>query len=513
MSAHAEALRLDRISRRFGELKANDEISITIRKGEVHAILGENGAGKSTLMRVVAGVISPDSGSIWVDGKEADIRSPHDAGRLGIQMVHQHFALIGSLTVAENLHLARVTSMRERVTLSDVRAELAHLRSEYGIQLNPSALVDDLTVGSQQRLEIARALLLKARVLVLDEPTAVLTPSEVEDLFRLLRDLRRDGVAIIFISHKLSEVLAISDRVTVLRQGKVVDSLEASSATIERLSEAVVGRPVPLGRRRREAGRRANGGPVLECVGVSTDPAPDRVALRNISFTVGAGEIVGIAGVDGNGQSELIDVVVGVSKPAAGTIRFVEELVGLRADAGHALAHIPDDRGRKGLVLNMSCLDNILLRHCHDPRLFRFGMIRRSSSREHAAALLRRFMVRATAIDEPAGRLSGGNQQRVLLARELVDSSRIIVAGQPTRGVDVAGAAFVHDVLREYRDRGAGILMISTELEELLALSDRILVMFRGEVMGEVPGESADPLELGAMMMGNCRRQPVEAFT
>jgi simple sugar transport system ATP-binding protein len=500
---HPEALRLERISRRFGELKANDEISITIRKGEVHALLGENGAGKSTLMRIVAGVISPDSGTIHVDGRQADIRSPHDAGRLGIQMVHQHFALIGSLTVAENLHLARATSMRGRVVLDDIRAELAHLRSEYGIQLDPDALVDDLTVGSQQRLEIARALILNARVLVLDEPTAVLTPTEVEDLFRLLRNLRRDGVAIIFISHKLAEVLAISDRVTVLRQGRVVDSLETRTATIERLSLAVVGRPVSLGRRERVSAACSTDVAVLELDGVSTAAAPDRVQLRDVSLAVRSGEIVGIAGVDGNGQSELIDVVVGIVAPTAGTVRTVEPGPVAHADAALMLAHIPDDRGRKGLVLSMTCLDNILLRHRHDPRLFRFGMVRAGSARQHVAGLLRRFMVRDSAIDEPAGRLSGGNQQRVLLARELDGAPQIIVAGQPTRGVDVAGAAFVHDTLRAYRDRGAGILMVSTELEELLALSDRILVMFRGQVMGEVRGECADPLELGAMMMGN----------
>lgn len=503
---YSEALRLERISRRFGELKANDEISITIRKGEVHALLGENGAGKSTLMRIVAGVISPDSGDIFVDGKKADICSPHDAGHLGIQMVHQHFALIGSLTVAENLHLARVTSMRGRVALDNIRTELAHLRREYGIELNPDALVDDLTVGSQQRLEIARALLLDARVLVLDEPTAVLTPSEVDDLFRLLRNLRRDGVAIIFISHKLAEVLAISDRVTVLRQGRVVDSLDTQTATMERLSLAVVGRPVTLGRRERTSRFRRNDTPVLELEGVSTAAAPDRVPLSDISFSVNAGEIVGIAGVDGNGQSELIDVVVGVAPPAAGSIRTTEKTTVAEAETIPSLAHIPDDRGRKGLVLNMTCQDNILLRHRHDPRFFRFGMIRSGSSRKHVAALLRRFMVRASAIDEPAGRLSGGNQQRVLLSRELDGTPQVIIAGQPTRGVDVAGAAFVHDTLRACRDRGAGILVVSTELEELLALSDRILVMFRGQVMGEVHGDCADPLELGAMMMGNCKQ-------
>jgi len=344
-------------------------------------------------------------------------------------------------------------------------------------------------------------------VLVLDEPTAVLTPSEVEDLFRLLRNLQRDGVAIIFISHKLAEVLTISDRVTVLRQGRVVDSLETKTANIERLSLAVVGRPVSIGRRERVVAQRADDQPVLVLAGVSTDATPNRVPLRNISFALNAGEIVGIAGVDGNGQSELIDVVVGVVKPASGTIRTVERATLASVDQVLTLAHIPDDRGRKGLVLNMTCLDNILLRHRHDPRLFRFGMIRTGSARKHVAALLHRFMVRESAIDEPAGRLSGGNQQRVLLARELDGAPRIIVAGQPTRGIDVAGAAFVHDTLRAYRDRGVGILMVSTELEELLALSDRILVMFRGQMMGEVRGECADAFEIGAMMMGSHKQQ------
>jgi len=497
----AAALRLERVSRRFGELQANDDISISIGRGEVHAILGENGAGKSTLMRIVAGVISADSGEIYIDGSKADIRSPHDAARYGIQMVHQHFALIGSLTVAENLHLARATSMRARISLADVKRDLAHLRTEYGLQLDPDAIVDDLTIGSQQRLEISRALFLEAKVLILDEPTAVLTPSEVDDLFRLLRNLQRDGVSIIFISHKLAEVLAIADRVTVLRQGRVVDTLDTSAATVETLSLAVIGRPLNL--RPAEARRKPAGSDlVLELNEVSTKPAHDHVALRDISLMVRSGEIAGIAGVDGNGQSELIDVIVGLRQPSAGSVRLVPNSPDKGDSAGLGLAHIPDDRTRKGLVPSLSCFDNILLRHRYDRRFFRGGVLRRKSARMHVDFLLRRFAVRESAIDAPSATLSGGNQQRVLLARELADQPRAIIAAQPTRGLDVAGAAFVHETLRLYRDRGAGILLISTELEELLALSDRILVMFRGRIMGEMSGDGVDMLRLGAMMLG-----------
>ena len=507
------ALRLDRICRRFGNLRANDDISLTIRQGEIHAVLGENGAGKSTLMRIVAGVISPDSGDIYVDGVKVDIHSPHDAARHGIQMVHQHFALIEPLTVAENLHLARVKRMRERVVLTDVREELFRLRDEYGLHLDPEARVHELSIGSRQRLEISRALLLRARILILDEPTAVLTPNEVDDFFRLLRTLQRRGVSIIFISHKLAEVLAISDRITVLRQGRVADSLPTSTATVERLSLAVVGQPIRIGKRQGSAPPRVAAPPALELRDISTKPARDRVQLRNINLMVRPGEVLGIAGIDGNGQSELVDVVVGAVKPQMGAVRILGAAarVGGRAPK---LAHIPDDRGRKGLVLSMTCKDNLLLRLRDDPRFFRFGLIRRQSARDYATALLKQFMVRTSALDMPAGTLSGGNQQRLLLARELAGAPQMIVAAQPTRGLDVAGAAFVHETLRDHRDRGAGILIVSTELEELLALADRIIVMFRGEFMGEVPADDADLLQLGFMMMGGERRsEPTATVT
>lgn len=506
MTQKHEALRLHKICRWFGNLKANDEISLTIARGEVHALLGENGAGKSTLMRIVAGVISQDSGDIYVGGVKADIRSPHDAARHGIQMVHQHFALIEPLTVAENLHLARATRMYARVALADIRTELARLRDEYGLHLYPDARVHDLTVGTRQRLEIARALLLEARILILDEPTAVLTPKEVEDLFRLLRNLRHHAVSIIFISHKLSEVLTISDRVTVLRQGRVVDSLTTSLATVERLSLAVVGRPVRIDKRDSKKTYPVEAPPVLELSDVSTKPTHDRMQLRNINMTVGPGEILGIAGVDGNGQSELVDVVVGIVKPQKGCIRIQAPGKGAPSNAPAQLAHIPDDRGRKGLILSMTCRDNLLLRRRRDHRFFRFGFIRPRPAREDTLTMMQQFMIRTSAIDEPAETLSGGNQQRLLLARELFGNPVIIVAAQPTRGLDVAGIAFVHETLREYRSRGAGILVISTELEELLALADRIVVMFRGEVMGEVPAENADPLQIGFMMLGGDRR-------
>jgi ABC-type uncharacterized transport system ATPase subunit len=501
VSEAADALRLVGVTRRFDRLTANDDISLAIARGEVHAILGENGAGKSTLMRIVSGIISADSGEIFIDGVRADIKSPLDAARYGIQMVHQHFALVGSLTVAENLHLAQSTSLLEPVSLRKVRGELDQLARNYGIALDPDALVDQLPVGSQQRVEIARAMLLRARILVLDEPTAVLTPREVADLFRLLRSLKSAGVSIIFISHKLTEVMALADRVTVLRGGRVVESLDTATATVERLSFAILGQSLERARQPSVRPSVIESRPALELTNVSTTKRRDRVMLQGINLAVRQGEIVGVAGVDGNGQSELVDVVVGMTRPATGTVHLGEETA-KRRSAGFNLSHIPDDRARKGLVLSMSCLDNLLLRRREDRELFRFGFIRWGRARKFGSAILRRFMVRGSALEMPAGTLSGGNQQRVLLARELVENPRIIIAAQPTRGVDVAGAFFVHDTLRQYRDRGAGILLVSTELDELLAMSDRIVVMFRGQIMGELPADRADPLQLGAMMMG-----------
>jgi len=342
---------------------------------------------------------------------------------------------------------------------------------------------------------------MKARILILDEPTAVLAPSEVDDLFRLLRTLRLHGVATLFISHKFAEVLAVTDRITVLRHGRVVDSLATSSATMERLSIAVVGRALRTARPQNDQPAPAVGPPLLELRRVSTKAVRNGVHLRDINLSLCSAEIVGIAGVDGNGQSELTDLIAGIVKPDTGEVRIAKDAQ-FSQDSGSTLAHIPDDRSRKGLVLTMTCQENLLLRHRFNPLFFRFGMVRQRSARKLTAGMLNEFMVRASALDEPAGKLSGGNQQRLLLARELFGTPKIIVVAQPTRGIDVAGAAFVHQTLRHYRSRGAGILVVSAELDELIALADRIIVMFRGEFMGEVSGKDADRLRLGLMMGG-----------
>ncbi len=497
----SNALEFQGICKAFGPVRANDNISLTVRSGEVHSILGENGAGKTTLMRIIAGLITPDKGSISLRGQPVSIRDPLHASELGIQMVHQHFALIDTLTVTENLHLAQITNVYRRLDLQELRREIRKLSKTHRLPVEPDALVANLSVGSQQRVEIARALLLQADVLILDEPTSVLTPHETTDLFRLMRQLTATGVSIIFISHKLSEVMEISDRISVLRGGRHIMTIDGDKATAENLSEAMVGRPiVERSFVTGDSNIPPRAEPALAVREVTTNDDPESVQLRNVSLEVFPGEILGIAGVDGNGQSELVDVILGHRKPAEGSVELRGES---QLNGRSRVAHIPDDRVAKGLIPNMTIWQNLLLGRAGDPRfLTKNGVVRRESARKATSSDVATFGIQRDVADLLPSMLSGGMQQRVLLARELAGAPSVIIAAQPTRGLDIAGTQFVRTTLDTLRVEGAAILLVSTELDEILALADRIAVMFRGEIIGETSNQDAEVVRLGLLMGG-----------
>jgi simple sugar transport system ATP-binding protein len=505
MPGDAPALELRGITKRFGSLVANDAIDFELRRGEIHALLGENGAGKSTLMNVLYGLHQPDEGEIRLDGERVEIHSPRQAIQLGIGMVHQHFMLVPVMTVAENLVLG---SEPRRGPLLDVAAAAARTRElseRFGLAVNPDARVEDLGVGAQQRVEILRALFRGARVLVLDEPTAVLTAQEAQDLFRVLRALRDEGTSIVFISHKLNEVLDVSERVTVLRRGKRIDTVPTESADERSLARLMVGRDVLL---RVEKQEHRAGDPLLEVRELTVSDDRGLPAVRGVSFDVRAGEIVAIAGVDANGQSELIEALTGLRRPESGTIRVEGR------DLTHAntrevieagVGHIAEDRHRRGLVLQFDLAANLALHDYRKPEMARFGWLSPKRMAERARGLLREYDVRGGESDTPAAALSGGNQQKCVIARELGSNPRVLIAAQPTRGLDVGAIEFVHRRLVEQRDEGRAILLVSLELEEVRSLADRVLVIYEGEIVAEMPPTASEE-ELGVAMTGGGRR-------
>ena len=503
-------LELRGITKRFGSLVANDGISLSVAPGQVHALLGENGAGKSTLMNVLYGLLQPDEGEIYIDGTPASFHSPKDAIGAGIGMVHQHFMLVPPFTVAENVTLG-IEQVRPGGLLDACRTrrEVRELSHQYGLDVDPDAIVEDLPVGIQQRVEIIKALVRNASVLVLDEPTAVLTPGESQELFRIIRQLRDGGTSVIFISHKLKEVQEIADHITVLRRGKVVGE-RTPPATEADLAALMVGRDVQL----KVTKTPATPGEVLLAVRDILVPAAQAsglggnsemaVAVNGLSFEVRAGEILGIAGVQGNGQTELCEALMGLLPTLAGTVTLAGQDITHavpRARLNAGIAYIPEDRKEDGLVGSFSVAENLIL-NSYDRKPFARGLnLSLAAIASNAAALIEEFDVRTGSADTPASTLSGGNQQKVILARELGRDTKVVIASQPTRGLDVGSIEFVHKRIVEQRDAGDAVLIVSSELDEIYALADRIAVMYEGKITGfrdpDVPAS-----ELGRLMAG-----------
>lgn len=490
------------ITKRFGSVLANDRVNLQVRQGEIHAIVGENGAGKSTLMKVLYGLARPDSGTIRMRSREVRITDPGVATQLGIGMVHQHFMLIPQLTVAENLVLGM--EPHGRLGTYDSRGAqqaTGELAQALGFQIAPEDLVGDLSVGARQRLEIMKVLYRGAQLVVLDEPTAVLTPQETGELFKTMRKLRENGKTIIFITHKLSEVMELTHRVSVMRHGRVVGVMETNQVTPDQLAEMMVGRPV-LGQV--DKGPFQPGPVVLEVRDLHAVDARGAPRLRGVHFSLRAGEILGIAGVEGNGQTELVEVLNGLRPATAGQI-FLEgrQVLGEspRQIREESVAHIPEDRQNRGLLLDFSLSENAVLGLQHRSKFSR-GWLKKRAIREHAKELVEQFDIRTPDLDITVRSLSGGNQQKLIAAREVQQDPRLLIAAQPTRGVDVGSVEFIHQQLANLRSRGKAVLLVSADLEEILGLSDTIAVMFRGQIVGQFQADQVDERTLGLLMMG-----------
>ncbi len=494
----------------FPGVRANSKVCFDVSPGEVHALLGENGAGKSTLMRQLYGMYQPDEGEIIVDGVPSNFRSPADAIRAGIGMIHQHFMLVPTLTVAQNVALGERSSRWPLADTGRVAERVRALAEEYGLKVDPEAYVWQLSVGEQQRVEILKALYKGANLIILDEPTAVLTPQEVDDLFATLRRMVAEGHSLIFISHKLGEVMAISDRVTVLRDGKVIGSVKTSEVSRAELVHMMVGREVKeLESRRREAGETR-----LKITALRAQGDQGTEALRGIDLEVRAGEIVGLAGVSGNGQRELAQVLAGMRPSTAGSVRLNGRELGAaslneRVDAG--MAYVPEERMRDGAIGEFTVKENLFL-HDHASKRFRRGIfLSFPRMREHAESLVRDFAVKTPSLDTPLKTLSGGNIQKLILARELSRRPSLLIAAQPTRGVDVGSTWYIHQCLLLQREAGTGILLISEDLDEIRALSDRIAVIYEGRIVGVVERDAATLQQIGLMMAGAKMEEALKA--
>jgi ABC-type uncharacterized transport system ATPase subunit len=498
------AIELIAINKSFGAVHANRDVNLSVERGTIHGIVGENGAGKSTLMSILYGFYEADSGEIRVNGKPIAIRSPIDAICAGIGMVHQHFMLVEPLSVVENVMLGAEGGAMLRVGEAKVRAELARLAKDYGLEIDVDATVGDLSVGLQQRVEILKALYRGADILILDEPTAVLTPAEADALFGLLRSLKEQGKTVILITHKLREIMAITDRVSVMRRGEMVATVETANTSPPELAELMVGRRVLL---RVEKDEKTPGAPLLEVDNLSVVDSRGVLRVASASFTVRAGEIVGIAGVAGNGQSELLEAIAGMRQPVLGSIRLEGKAIHSSEHNPHrmrqlGLLHVPEDRLRTGLVPAFPAFESAILGFSDEPHLGRGPILDHDRLIADLAQKMEQYDVRPPAPRLKSSKFSGGNQQKIVLAREIERNPKVLLVGQPTRGVDIGAIEFIHRRLIALRDSGVAILLVSVELDEIMNLSDRILTMCGGKITGERKASQTNEQELGLLMAG-----------
>ena len=500
--AHENVIEMREITKVFGEFVANDKINLELRKGEIHALLGENGAGKSTLMNMLAGLLEPTSGEIVVNGQVVKLDSPSKAASLGIGMVHQHFMLVEAFSVAENIILGSELTKNGVLDIARATREINELSERYGLAVDPSAKVADISVGAQQRVEILKTLYRGADILIFDEPTAVLTPSEIDELMAIMKNLVKEGKSIILITHKLDEIRAVSDRVTVIRRGKSIETVEIAGATNADLAEMMVGRSVSFKTVKQAPQPKEV---VLSIKDLVVNENRGVPAVKNLSLDVRAGEIVGIAGIDGNGQSELIQAITGLRKIESGSVELKgQSIVGLhpRQITELSVGHVPEDRHRDGLVLEMMISENIALQTYYKEPLSKKGILNYTNIIDYAKKLMQEFDVRAASEIVPASALSGGNQQKAIIAREIDRNPDLLIVSQPTRGLDVGAIEYIHKRLIQERDNGKAVLVVSFELDEILNVSDRIAVIHDGKIQGIVTPETTNKQELGVLMAG-----------
>ncbi len=500
------------ITKEFPGIKANDNITLQLRKSEVHALLGENGAGKSTLMSVLFGLYRPDAGVIKMGGKEVQIRNPNDATALGIGMVHQHFKLVEVFTVLDNIILGMEPNKFGFLNKKEARAKVCALSEKYGLQIDPDARIEDISVGMQQRVEILKMLYRDNEILIFDEPTAVLTPQEIKELMVIMKNFTAEGKSILFITHKLQEIMEVADRCTVLRKGKLVGTVDVASTTKQELSRMMVGRPVSFAVAKKAI---EPGEVVLDVKGLTVPSKRHKHnAVKNVSLHVRAGEIVCIAGIDGNGQTEFAHALTGLERPSAGKITLkgqdiTEARVRQRSKLG--MSHIPEDRHKHGLILDFTLAENLVLQRYWEPEFQRGGFIKKEAVRDYADKLICQYDIRSGQGSATITRaMSGGNQQKAIVAREIDKNPDLLVAIQPTRGLDVGAIEYIHKKLVDQRDAGKAVLLISLELDEVMNISDRILVMYEGEIVGEFDPKKTTAEELGLYMAGARRNTPAE---
>ena len=499
------AVEMLHITKRFPGIIANDDITLQLRKGEIHALLGENGAGKSTLMSVLFGLYQPEEGEIRKDGKTVQINDPNDANALGIGMVHQHFKLVECFTVLENIILGVEDTKHGLLQTQKAREKVVALSRKYGLHVDPDAIIENISVGMQQRTEILKMLYRDNEILIFDEPTAVLTPQEIEELLQIMKNLAAEGKSILFISHKLNEIMAVADRCSVLRKGKYIGTVDIANTTKDELSRMMVGRDVEFAVQKTEA-RPTD--VVLDVQGLTVaSKVHKNNAVKDVSFQVRSGEIVCIAGIDGNGQSELVYGISGLEKPVSGTVTLLGKNITnapIRQRSVSGMSHIPEDRHKHGLVLDYTLEDNMILQRYFEPEFTsKAGFLRRKNIRSYAERLIGQYDVRSGQGPITIARsMSGGNQQKAIIARELDKDPRLLIAVQPTRGLDVGAIEFVHKQIVAQRDAGKAVLLVSLELDEVMTLSDRILVMYEGEIVGQLDPKTTTVEELGLYMAG-----------